>query len=77
MSYASFSLKNFNYDNDNDYDLLLYTETRRHRVVFFIVAGQGVVNQALFQCRGSLVKMAFKHGLYGILMSFLWHSYNA
>lgn len=28
MSYASFSLKNFNYDYDNDYDLLLYTETR-------------------------------------------------
>jgi len=34
MSYASFSLKNFNYD----YDLLLYTETRRHKD-FFIVAG--------------------------------------
>ena len=29
MSYASFCLKNFNYDYDND--LLLYTETRRHR----------------------------------------------
>ena len=29
-----------------------------------------MVNQALFQCRGSLVKMAFKHGLYGILTMF-------
>jgi hypothetical protein len=34
-------------------------------------------NQALFQCRGSIVKMAFMHGLFGILMSLLWHSYNA
>ena len=31
----------------------------------------------LLLCRGSLVKMALKHGLYGILTSLLWHSYNA
>ena len=31
----------------------------------------------LLLCRGSIVKMAFKHGLYGILTALLWHSYNA
>ena len=31
----------------------------------------------LLLCRGNLVKMAFVHGLCGILTALLWHSYNA
>ena len=77
MSYASFSLKNFNYNYDNDYDLFLYTETRRHGGLFDYDNDYDDDFWRLLLCRGSLVKMAFKHGLYGILTALLWHSYNA
>ena len=55
----------------------MYTETQRHGGLFDYDNDYDDDFLRLLLCRGSIVKMAFKHGLYGILTALLWHSYNA
>ena len=55
----------------------MYTETQRHGGLFDYDNDYDDDFLRLLLCRGSIVKMAIKRGLYGILTALLRHSYNA